>query len=62
MVLGRVLIAPGDAHMQIKKIGMEYIVECVKGENVNGHFPSIGVIEEQASLSNIPSLVMRWLS
>lgn len=41
---GRVLIAPGGYHMQIKKFGKEYRVDCSKGENVNGHCPSVDVL------------------
>ncbi len=41
---GRVLIAPGDYHMRIKKSGAIYTVECFKGERVNGHCPSVDVL------------------
>ncbi len=41
---GRVLIAPGDQHMTIKKIGPVYKVRCSKGEKVNGHCPSVDVL------------------
>ena len=41
---GRVLIAPGDYHMRVRKEGSEYIVECFKGEKVNGHCPSVEVL------------------
>jgi two-component system chemotaxis response regulator CheB len=41
---GRVLIAPGDLHMRIKRAGDEYIVECFRGERVNGHCPSVDVL------------------
>ncbi len=41
---GLVLISPGDHHMRIKKIGKEYMVECFKGEKVNGHCPSVDVL------------------
>jgi len=41
---GQVLIAPGDYHMQVKKAGCGYKVECVSGENVNGHRPSVDVL------------------
>jgi chemotaxis response regulator CheB len=34
---GKVLIAPGDRHMRIKKIGKRYQAECFSGEKVNGH-------------------------
>lgn len=41
---GQVLIAPGDAHMKVKKIGNMYKVECFQGEKVNGHCPSVDVL------------------
>ncbi|HYH02048.1 MAG TPA: CheB methylesterase domain-containing protein, partial [Bacillota bacterium] len=41
---GRILIAPGDFHMRLKKAGSEYLVECFKGEKVNGHCPSVDVL------------------
>ncbi|MGE5389941.1 MAG: protein-glutamate methylesterase/protein-glutamine glutaminase [Deltaproteobacteria bacterium] len=41
---GRVLIAPGDAHMRLKKKGGVYQVECRSGERVNGHCPSVDVL------------------
>lgn len=45
MVLpGRVLIAPGDYHMRVKKINNNYMVECFRGEKVNGHCPAVDVL------------------
>jgi two-component system chemotaxis response regulator CheB len=41
---GRVLIAPGDQHMKIKKVGDKYKVEVAHGEKVNGHCPSIDIL------------------
>lgn len=41
---GRVLIAPGDYHMRIKRTGNGYLVECFRGEKVNGHCPSVDVL------------------
>jgi two-component system chemotaxis response regulator CheB len=41
---GRVLIAPGDFHMKVKQRGGEYVVQCFKGEKVNGHCPSVDVL------------------
>ncbi len=41
---GRVLIAPGDRHMQIRKLGTRYKVEVFEGERVNGHCPSVDVL------------------
>lgn len=44
IIPGRVIIAPGDYHMRVKKVGGNYTVECFKGEKVNGHCPSVDVL------------------
>lgn len=41
---GRVLIAPGDYQMRLKKVGSQISVECFKGEKVNGHAPAVDVL------------------
>ena len=41
---GRVLIAPGGEHMTVRRSGGVYVVQCAKGENVNGHCPSVDVL------------------
>lgn len=41
---GKVLIAPGDQHMIVRKIGDKYKVECFIDEKVNGHCPSVDVL------------------
>lgn len=46
---GRILVAPGDKHMKIKKIGDKYKVECFEGEKVNGHCPSVDVLFESVA-------------
>ncbi len=46
---GKVLVAPGDKHMRIKKIGRRYQVECFAGEKVNGHCPSVDVLFESVA-------------
>ncbi|ATW26097.1 protein-glutamate methylesterase/protein-glutamine glutaminase [Candidatus Formimonas warabiya] len=46
---GRVLIAPGDKHMRVKKIGDRYKVECFPGDRVNGHCPSVDVLFESVA-------------
>ncbi|MDF2595568.1 MAG: cheB5 [Clostridia bacterium] len=46
---GRVLIAPGDQHMKIKKIGERYRVECYKDDKINGHCPSVDVLFESVA-------------
>ncbi len=46
---GSVLIAPGDQHMKIKKVGSKYKVECFTGEKVNGHCPSVDILFESVA-------------
>jgi len=46
---GHVFIAPGDQHMEIKKIGNQYKINCHKGEKVNGHCPSVDVLFESVA-------------
>lgn len=41
---GLVLIAPGDYHMTVCRAGVNYRVNCRKGERVNGHCPSVDVL------------------
>lgn len=58
---GRVLIAPGEYHMRIRRFTGEYIVECFKGEKRNGHCPSVDIlfesVAEQAGRSAIGVLL-----
>ncbi|RIX53687.1 chemotaxis response regulator protein-glutamate methylesterase [Paenibacillus nanensis] len=46
---GKVLIAPGDRHLRIRKSGTALQVECFEGERVNGHCPSIDVLFDSAA-------------
>jgi two-component system, chemotaxis family, protein-glutamate methylesterase/glutaminase len=46
---GKVLIAPGDRHMKIKRIGERYKVEVFSGEKVNGHCPSVDLLFESVA-------------
>lgn len=46
---GRVLVAPGDQHMRIRKVGGRYKVECYQGDKVNGHCPSVDVLFESVA-------------
>ncbi|MEW9123430.1 MAG: chemotaxis response regulator protein-glutamate methylesterase [Thermotaleaceae bacterium] len=41
---GKAIVAPGDQHIKIKRIGDRYRVECFAGEKVNGHCPSVDVL------------------
>ncbi|MCB2198164.1 chemotaxis response regulator protein-glutamate methylesterase [bacterium] len=44
VMTGRVLIAPGDYHMELKRSGGIYQVHCRGGEKVCGHRPSVEVL------------------
>lgn len=57
IVPGRVLIAPGDMHMRVKKSGSSYQVECFRGEKVNGHCPSVDVMFESVAKETAGSAV-----
>jgi two-component system chemotaxis response regulator CheB len=46
---GLVLIAPGDKHMIIRRLGDRYKVECFQDEKVNGHCPSVDVLFESVA-------------
>ncbi len=41
---GKVLIAPGNQHMKLKKIGNQYKVLVYNDDKVNGHCPSVDVL------------------
>ncbi|GAF01835.1 protein-glutamate methylesterase/protein-glutamine glutaminase [Saccharicrinis fermentans] len=46
---GRVLIAPGNHHMLLKRVGKEYFVEIKDGPLVNRHRPSVDVLFRSAA-------------
>jgi len=46
---GQVLIAPGNAHMIVKKIGDRFRVEVFNGDKVNGHCPSVDILFESVA-------------
>lgn len=46
---GRVLIAPGNKHMLLKRVGREYFVEIKEGPLVNRHRPSVDVLFRSAA-------------
>lgn len=46
---GKVLIAPGDKHMRIRKVSDRYKVECFEGDKVNGHRPSVDILFESVA-------------
>lgn len=41
---GRVLVAPGDRHLTLKRQGLHYVVEVSAGPRVNRHRPSVDVL------------------
>lgn len=41
---GLILVAPGDYHMKLTKIGPNYIVKCFQADKVSGHRPSVDVL------------------
>ncbi len=41
---GRILIAPGDKHMTVRRSGGLYLVDCNPGDKVCGHCPSVDVL------------------
>lgn len=41
---GQVLIAPGDCHMRLVRVGGKLQVECKPGDKVSGHCPSVDVL------------------
>lgn len=46
---GKVLIAPGDKHLKVKKIGGLFTADVSSGEKVNGHCPSVDVLFESVA-------------
>jgi len=46
---GKILVAPGDKHMVVKRVGDRYRVEVNSGDKVNGHCPSVDVLFESVS-------------
>lgn len=41
---GCVLVAPGDKHMRVRRVGGRFRAELFEGERVNGHCPSVDVL------------------
>ncbi|MCU4175878.1 protein-glutamate methylesterase/protein-glutamine glutaminase [Carboxylicivirga sp. N1Y90] len=46
---GRVLVAPGNKHMLLKRVGKEYSVDVKEGPLVNRHRPSVDVLFRSAA-------------
>jgi len=49
LVPGRVLVAPGDQHLTVRRIGQNYVCKLENGPRVNGHVPSIDVLFESVA-------------
>lgn len=41
---GLVLIAPGDFHMKLARVGSNLVVKCFQADKVSGHRPSVDVL------------------
>lgn len=48
---GRVLIAPGDIHIQVVRKGSGYVVRYADKDKVNGHRPSVDVLFDSVALT-----------
>ena len=46
---GEVLIAPGNRHMRVKKVGSRYQVQVYEGEKISGHCPSVDLLFESVA-------------
>ncbi len=46
---GRVLIAPGNKQIYLKRSGGNYMVSCVEEERINGHCPSVEPLFDSAA-------------
>ncbi|OHW63247.1 chemotaxis response regulator protein-glutamate methylesterase [Andreesenia angusta] len=46
---GRIIIAPGDFHMQVRPENGKLTVRCYEGEKVSGHCPSVDVLFESVA-------------
>lgn len=54
---GTVLIAPGEKHIRLKKVGQRYQVECFAADKVNGHRPSIDVLFDSVAKEAGPNAI-----
>lgn len=46
---GRLLVAPGEYHMEVYQEKGKYYVRCKRGEKVSGHCPSVDVLFESVA-------------
>ncbi len=54
---GKVLLAPGDKHMRLTRVGGIYRVECSAGEKVSGHCPSVDVLFKSVAKAAVSDAV-----
>ena len=54
---GVVLVAPAGVHMRVVSRGKGYRVECIPGEKVSGHCPSVDVLFHSAAKAAGPSAI-----
>ncbi len=55
---GTVLVAPGgDTHLEVVRTGGQYRVNCIAGDKVNGHKPSVGVLFDSVAKHVGPNAV-----
>lgn len=58
---GKVIIAPGDKHMELVRENGRYFVRCYEGEKVSGHCPSVDVLFKsvaQAAASDAVGVIL----
>ncbi|MGH6906898.1 MAG: protein-glutamate methylesterase/protein-glutamine glutaminase, partial [Aestuariivirga sp.] len=52
---GQVLVAPGDRHLTVRRVGAGYHCKLEDGSRVNGHVPSIDVLFESVARAAGPN-------
>jgi len=57
VLAGRILIAPGDFHMTIRRSGGMYLADCKKGEKVCGHRPSVEMLMQSVAKNVGPNAI-----
>lgn len=50
VIRGRVLVAPGNKQLYIKRSGADYVVHCREEDRINGHCPSVEPLFDSAAL------------
>jgi two-component system chemotaxis response regulator CheB len=62
VLTGRVLVAPGDRHLEVLRSGGTYLVHIRDSEKVNGHRPSVEVLFQSVARSVGPNAVAVMLT